>query len=569
MAKSKVGNPVITQLSWDLFEAGMGILERAGLAGLYMSLQAVQEWADRKNPEALKLHQNLQWTLSDQRVTLSWAGDPQPALTSLLRWAWQVREGVFWLPGVHPSQDEYEHCYQRLPTHMGILQTFLQHPRVLGREKSPVTCNIQEDENRYYVVRYQKIKSGAPLPQEGILALILKRGFDNAFLTLDQSWLYPGAAKRFGQAAKTEEPWRGPAKMALLLLFAPLACIYLKLPQTPKGKDNWAFVIPDITNLETFAANFYRYRNRTAQAFLDLEVRSLGDAALRVACAFASSSFQKKLQTEKIYVVAMGKVGHYSNQSVRKRLLEFAPGEIAIKRYRLLLKEMPNTFRRRRTIVTEQEDNSGQFALWIRQPTPRGAIADNLIHQRPWYAGLLWPHEWTLDELEDQRQNTKKQEAVSLEHLWFNNLLDERRAFMQLANNPDNADMWDKPEEQDLLTLFHQSLRQILNQEEEAVKRGGSRTLKERWEDRQDEIRRGLLRAKTLELNRKFLLEILASGGGHKDLAGKKEILWRYLNDRYEWQKARDLALLALITFTDKRLGKTEETSDQEETNHG
>lgn len=132
-------------------------------------------------------------------------------------------------------------------------------------------------------------------------------------------------------------------------------------------------------------------------------------------------------------------------------------------------------------------------------------------------------------------------------------------------NLADETVMWDSPEEQALLSIFHHSLRQLLNKDEEAQKRGGSRNLLERWDDRVQAVRRGLMRAKTRELNRKFIMEFLAEGGGSKELTEKKEALWRFLNHPYDWQKSRDLALLALVTFTDKRLGKPKETSEKGE----
>lgn len=294
-----------------------------------------------------------------------------------------------------------------------------------------------------------------------------------------------------------------------------------------------------------------------------MKILSLGDAALRFASAYAGRGIERRLGNNQIYVVAMGKVGHYANQNVRKRLLEVVPSDIAIKRYVSLMHELPNQFRWRRhdSQTTDEADKSN---AWIRQPTARGRIADNLIHNRSWYQDLLWPHPWQLDELENQRQQTKKwdDKGISLEHLWFNNLLKERRALMNLAQEPI---MWDSPEEQTLLIIFHQTLRQLLNKEEETHKRGASRSLGERWDDRVQDIRRGLMRAKTRELNRKFLMELLAEGGGSKHLTENKEVLWRFLNHHYDWQKVRDLALLALITFTDQRLRKPKEIAEAEE----
>jgi CRISPR-associated protein Cas8a1/Csx13 len=560
MEEASMGNNLRPKVVWSLTDEGMGVLERAGLAGLYLTLTAAEEWAGRGDPQALELQQTLQWEFSDQSIKLGWEGKDLEVLTKLVKWAWQAREGVFWLPGVHPSQDDYEHYYKRLPTHTGLLQTFFQHNKVLPRETNPTTCIITIDENKSLRFDFKKLKVGKKFFQDNILQEILKKGISASNLHLKQSWIYPGAAKRF---AKAEENWSGPTKLAFLLLFTPLSCLYWELPRTKGGTSNWAFVVPMIDNLKIFADYFSLFRLQTPKDFKELKILSLGDAALRFASAYAGRGIERRIGTNQIYVVAMGKVGHYANQNVRKRLVEVIPSDTAIKRYVSLMRELPNYFRcRPQESQTTNETDKGN--AWIRQPTARGRIADNLIHNRPWYQELQWPHPWQLDELENQRQQTKKRDdkGISLEHLWFNNLLIERRALMNLAQEPS---MWDSSEEQALLTIFHQTLRQLLNKEEEAQRRGGSRTLWDRWDDRVQDIRRGLMRAKTRELNRKFIMEFLAEGGGSRELTANKEALWRFLNHPYDWQKARDLAFLALVTFTDQRLGKPKETAETEE----
>lgn len=118
--------------------------------------------------------------------------------------------------------------------------------------------------------------------------------------------------------------------------------------------------------------------------------------------------------------------------------------------------------------------------------------------------------------------------------------------------------MWDSREEQSLVSIFHSTLRRFLDKEEQALSRGGSRTLRDRWENRVDKIRRDLMRGKTMIMARKLIIELFAEGGGSKDLTENKEMIWRLVNHPQHWKKARDLALLALVTFTDGRLAKTE-----------
>ncbi|MBW1947126.1 MAG: type I-MYXAN CRISPR-associated Cas8a1/Cmx1 [Deltaproteobacteria bacterium] len=570
MEKTVMGNHLTPKVQWSLTDEGMGVLERAGLGGLYLSLTAADEWAAQGDSQVQELQRLLTWELSDHSVKLWWEGEDQAILTKLVEWAWQEREGVFYLPGLHRSLDEREHIYKRLDIHRGLFQTFFQHPKVLPREQ-PITEIVKEDEHHFFQINYQKIKPRkGGLPTVKILPEILKQGMTQEAIHLSASWIYPGAAKRFGKAAKKEENWSGPPKLGLLLIFAPLSCVFFELPMTKikaagrgQFRPNWAFLVPEIKSLTTFAKHFPLLRCQAPADFLRVRVQSLGDAALSFASAYAARGMERRLGLQKVYIAAMGQVSHYQGQKVRKKILELRPAEISIKRYERMIRYLPNEFRTRQIEKTE-DPAQVQANLWIRQPTARGRIADNLIHDRPWYQDLLWPHPWQVDKLENQRQRTKQKEqkSISLEHLWFNNLLFERRALMNLA---DETVMWDSPEEQALLSIFHHSLRQLLNKDEEAQKRGGSRNLLERWDDRVQAVRRGLMRAKTRELNRKFIMEFLAEGGGSKELTEKKEALWRFLNHPYDWQKSRDLALLALVTFTDKRLGKPKETSEKGE----
>lgn len=115
-------------------------------------------------------------------------------------------------------------------------------------------------------------------------------------------------------------------------------------------------------------------------------------------------------------------------------------------------------------------------------------------------------------------------------------------------------DMWDSAQEKALLDILHASLRKLLDKEEAALSRGGTRKLRDRWDDRVERIRRALMHTKTRILARKVIAELLAEAGGSKALTEQSGTVWGYLNDPYDWQKARDLALLALVTFTDGRL---------------
>src|SRR5262249_27106126 len=159
----------------------------------------------------------------------------------LMAWAWQVRDGVLYLPGVHEERDRVV-IQSRVPSHSGIMRTFLQHVNTQPKLDT-VTRIVQLDENKTVTVRFEppavrvedrdrpinpktkrlhKKKVGADRvrPHEDIGKLFDRAG---EFSTQDVSlsnWVYPGIAGRYGD----EGSWEGSATIALLLMLAPTVC---------------------------------------------------------------------------------------------------------------------------------------------------------------------------------------------------------------------------------------------------------------------------------------------------------------------------------------------------------
>ncbi len=554
-----MGNIVTHSIEWSLTDEGMGILERAGLAGIYLSLKAADELASQGDDQAIDLQRSLKWELSPQSVRLEWRGEDLPVLQKFVEWSWQVLEGIYYLPGIHTgihrTKDEKEHLWMRLDTHTGLLHTFFQHNLVMPREKSESNLvNLDEDDT--LEVTFRKLK-GIPCQIKKIRQVLGKGINTNKHVSLP-SWIYPGAARRFGTAAKGETDWKGIPKIGFVLLFTPISCVYYQLPGT-RGKTsqrvllpNWVFLFPDIPNLETFSSRFRRIREQAPKALLRVKVQGLGDAGLRFASAYIGHEIEKRIDVEKIYAVAMGHVVYYQGQSVRKRVLEITPSRLSIKRYLKLIRHMPNSFRK---LAEESagKDNEKKGTRWIYLPTARGRISENLVRDFPWYSDLMEPPDWQVDRLENQRKSRK--DSISIERLWFTNLQREWRALMELIKGDS---MWDSLEEKNFVSIFHAALRRLLDREGKSLSRGGSRNLFDRWEDKVETIRRDLMHAKTLPLTRKFIVEFLAESGGNKDLSESRMSIWRFINHPSDWKKMRDLALLALVTFTDGRLSKRE-----------
>ncbi len=133
-------------LTWLLSDPEMDLLERAGLAGLYLSLKAATP--DQLSPLGWREEE-----LNADAVTLRWSGTAKEAFVKLMEWAWQVRDGLVYLPAVHDERDA-SLPQNRVAMHNGIMRTFLQHTNVQPKG-DPVIRIITLDENREIEIHYQ------------------------------------------------------------------------------------------------------------------------------------------------------------------------------------------------------------------------------------------------------------------------------------------------------------------------------------------------------------------------------------------------------------------------------
>jgi CRISPR-associated protein Cas8a1/Csx13 len=536
----------------------MDMLERAGLAGLYMALQA----ADDKDRDLSP----LSWELKPDSVTARWVGPARPAFEKLIEWAWQVtkKDGVLYLPGVHDTH-ERDNFYLRVPTHTGIMRTFLQHTNVQPKGE-PVQKIVQLEDNREISVSYQppiirppKVKEGAaptPVaepkkllkPAKDVGELFDRKGAFRTEVVELSNWVYPGIAGRYGG----EGAWKGMPERAVLLMLAPTVCLFQRL-QGEGG--NWVFVVPDVRDLEDFAPT----RRRMALNADFVDVASMGDAGLQFFAEYSSKKPRRSLAGCR--VVAMGKVGYYASQSIRKAVLDVTADQHQVDRYRLLHQQFPNVYVPPRTEETNTEsdvkrkkpakakkpaDEPPQAAGFIKLPAARGRIADNLVNRRPWYESLHVPQSWDLAEMERQR---KKSPGKSIERLWFEALCYQRSKLMKLIRE---EAMWDTEAEKVFVEAFWEVMDSLYAQEAAATERGGSRTIMDRFEDLNDDIRRKLTQAKTRTLLRAALSDLFAKAGRQKTIRTHPAAIWRLIDHPDHWRKGRDLALLALSSHRKK-----------------
>ena len=540
--------------TWRLSDHGMDLLERTGLAGLYMALRAAREVGHDLSP--------LEWTDNDltaDAVTVRWTGPPRLAFEKLMKWSWQVRNGLFYFPAVHTETDAW---WRREATHNGLMKTYFQNPNVQPALEV-VSKVIDIEEGRLIESRYKVPGERVPAPELGMNKRNMpktktvptknlrphinttgelfeaKDGSWKTGLVELSNWVYPGCSGRYA----AEKSWFGPANLGLLLMLTPTVCLFQRL----QGKGgNWVLIVPDVRDLIAFG----RERRRIVLKPEFVDVASLGDAGLRFLAEYTSNDVRNKLHAS-CRVVAMGSATYYPKQSIRKSVLDVADRRNSVARYRLLQQAFPNHFQHINRPAAEKGPVPNG---WYKLPTGRGRIADNLVNGRPWYAELFVPMPWDEQELEQQRKQSEA--ASSTECVWFKALTYQRSKLMKLISEDD---MWDTEAEQLFVKAFWEALDSLYAQEYAATERGGTRTAQERCEQLNEDIRRALMHAKTRDLVRGAVIEIFAKAGRQKTVCAHPAAVWRLIDDPDCWRQGRDLALLALASHQKRAVRESKE----------
>ena len=588
-----------TGATFRLNEPGMGEYERAGLAGLCLSLTAAPAWERQRGawplPKAVgeRLDELQKYVTNfgapgfplvddGYGVRLEWrTGTEIAALKAIVNWAWQVHDGVLFLPGIHRKREHLDCYYLRLHTHAGLLGTYLQHSRTL--KKLDLEHTVERlDEERTFTVSYRPISEVAALPQ---LKAVPPQGVCNGFFVKPLSnWLYPGSEPRFG--IKRETGWSGVARFAYVMLFVPIACHFIKLPRSKakiRGRDtltqNWAYLVTHVRDLRPFQREFLRRNTITASNWpLYGEVSGIEDASLRYATRSKDGGHA--------LTVVMGNAAYYAQQKTRKNLtreIAVADGSPAVfVRYDIFNRAFPVTNTVRTAKPPSMEDSATRGSHFVRLPSSRERITANVLRGEPWYGELAYIPFWQRDQVAEERKRSR--DSISEERLWFRKLRYERKQLMAIVSEDR---MWDDPRERDMLDAFRRAFRRLLNRDDQALRRGGSRDLAKRWENTMDKWHRRLLNAKTKLLLSATVHELLALAARSPTLRDRKIVqpggpafllpmkdnesreAWRSRNDAFhadfrrminhpsEWKKVRDLALLALTTFADQRLAQT------------
>lgn len=366
----RLPNPLVYRLN----DPGYTIYHRAALGGLAATVLA---WKEKKRIAPA----GVEAELAEGAVTLSWdeALPTETVLSNILGASFRLTDDkLIELPGHQIGNDEHG---LRLAIHSGLVGTFLQHPKMRPGEKQPRTKQIGtvDDGGGGELFTYKAVDSYAHQKAQGtgLLDGKLVGGGDGqtVFATLPQS-VVPGAMS--GAAALQARP-----EEVLLLLYLMVGCaIFLLRPRTYKEKAQYCVVVPDVTDLETFAealreiAATGREVERFSNSYLGRVVRGAEEAALSFLIDLHAGDLKREGCVSGCLAVAMGKVAWDKNQINRSMIVKLKSRypEIAV-------------FRAAKTLGKSKarKNEKGESYVIPGSPVPE-LVAANLAAERHWCA---------------------------------------------------------------------------------------------------------------------------------------------------------------------------------------
>ncbi|MBA2227425.1 MAG: type I-MYXAN CRISPR-associated Cas8a1/Cmx1 [Thermogemmata sp.] len=543
-----------------LFAPGMSLMHRAGLGGLACTLDVLRQRYDKglltdAEVRPLILDGQPQWDIEEQQITLRF-GTPENAgayLQKLFQFAFQITpEGLIYLPGQHGDTQPSLAVLADLQA--GLLLTFLQHggTRDLAKDESTVQYDPGDVDNVHALpVTYKKC-SGYKHQSLWKELVDTKGRLKQTPVDLDGP-VYPGAVVRhqaWGDLTKLKDP----PERALPLYFAMVGCLSLLV-----NRGLGVLLIPEVENLRDFLDVRPLITPRNARQTL---VAGAADAALQAQVRVWSSQIIRRSggSIPAIDAMTLAPTPWSTQQKSRVNTLHVPRlADRDLQRYERALACLPlrvmvpadstpdgKSTRKRKTAKAEQPGAVPPPSPVYRQESVvRPHVAENLALGRPWYAGFI-------------KFYTRKNPATDKPYL--EQLRYEKGGLHAMIAEPK---MWDEEGERRLVEAVHEAIRRTfgrIHRETDGEGKSPSQATKNRWDKFREELRLRLAGAKTANDARHALCDLFSRAGYVQVLSEHwRDILPKLADDR--WQLTRDLALLALASYT----GREDEKADAPE----
>ncbi len=492
-------------LTIDLSIPGMTALHRVGLAGLAMTLQALES-----DGVGRELQPSLTWEVSKRAVTLSWRGKGKAIFKRLLERSFRLTEqGLIWFPALGNPPD---HPGQAVILHKALLSTFLQHPRSRSGTNQEENLTVEIDSETqaltFSSLRCYKHQSADFDPM---------RPFRVA------GWLYPGGVVRHVQAetetALSEDPRRG-----LALLYAPVGVLYFQIHRRTSGvRPQYCLVIPEVNDLIAYASV---RRVFMGQGVAQLQVAGSAEAATRVLAELEAQNAFQDVASTGCTVIAFGSVSWSKRQKTRVEIFTVPASQGRdFQPYRIAAMVFPKP----QWVTGKPDAKTGQVSHWWVVPQVPDLVARNVVSEAPWWHGFsdLW------QQVRDGSRRDQRQWALS----------NEREGLQKMVTDP--RAMPDGPEAQFVRACQEAWRRRLGALSERARDQGLDFS---RLADREYErVRISFARCKNTAMLRQTLTDFWSRAGPLPGLQDHWHEVLPLLQSR--WKDGRDLALLALASY--------------------
>ncbi|HVY62873.1 MAG TPA: type I-MYXAN CRISPR-associated Cas8a1/Cmx1 [Planctomycetota bacterium] len=517
-----------------LSDPGMTPLLRAGLGGLAAALRAILLERDPKAkwPSPVELGPG-RVTVEPTRVTLDWGGEPPVAtLRVLFERGFRIdRHGLIDLAGTYEPNRPPDLAVA-VALQGGLKRTFLQHGKTTTKSGAPraVTVEIDEVPATTQVQPYSAYAhQGA---SEDVLAAMKSGSVKLA------GWAYPGGAQRHVDFPETKCSFS--ASQVIVACFALSGCLSFEVARGGGG----ALVVVEPTDLVRFAA----LRPRLAPRRLaEAHVTGPGDALLAVHLAMRmDGTAGGRPEIGASHGILLRATPWVKKQKYRTALVdaESVPPE-RVQAYADLVSALPTTIRPTTDKLRSAEDEADEKAsFFVATSALRAFVAENLASGRPWYQGFTGAT--TGGKKPRFIHYFRARDGKGLGALY----LDERKGLVAMLKHVEEA-------EGALIRSVHTALRQRFGAIADECKGLPLATLKNRFAGERDRWRLAFAGSKTPAQIRAALADLWSRAGANKELRESWNLVLPLLRAEH-WQAARDLALVALASYS----GREEDTGD-------
>jgi len=497
--------------TFDLYEPGMTPFHRAGMVGLLASLQLL---AKRQNTELPK-------RIVDRNcMVLNGVDSSAEGIHGLLKAIYQLQDdGLIAFPIFQKLSAKVRADIQGI-----LLNTFLQHgkSRVIDgdvklvgdeEEKSysyrPLISFNHQSANTAKLISDSRI-SGKSIPVAG--------------------WAIPGAvAKHIAHNSQTT--WEDSPERFLLLMCAPLGCLYYKASSVDVHGD-WdkhtqsVIVVPQVNSLKQQSERLQDYYSeREQQTSLEV-VSGVSDAAILGASICMGINDYGREQGGNLYVMRFGNVPWSSQQKTRTGAVTVViPDEETHYRYNAILNN----------IVSQSAVSKDGKRYMLVMPM-RERIAENLLHGRPWYLGL---HEFM----------SGKRRGLLYRKIW-------REGMRRLV---ERTDTWDSDvKRSDVKRKFVELMQKAVNNRYGKVSNGAMSSggdVHKALQKESDKIVLSFQHSRTREALRETVMKLVASTKpklseiSAEGLTEREILTQLFFDSQTDWREVRDLCLLSIATY--------------------